>query len=76
MDSRDNRPNPVKGIWTELGIEAAPGFLGNDWGFSKLYKPKQYFTLVERDLAFVTALLPDYPDSRRLSLPVTGIPRA
>ncbi len=56
-DSRDNRPNPMKGIWTELGIEAAPGFLGNDWGFSKLYiTHRQYFTLVERDLALVYRL--------------------
>ena len=36
-DSRDNRPNPMKGLWTELGIEIAPGFLGNDWSFSKFY---------------------------------------
>lgn len=56
-DSRDNRPNPMKGIWTELGIEMAPGFLGNDWGFSKFYiTHRQYFTLVENDLAFVYRL--------------------
>ena len=48
-DSRDNRPNPMKGIWTEIGIEAAPKFLGNNWGFSKAYfmYHRQYFTLVE-----------------------------
>jgi len=47
----------MKGIWTELGIEAAPGFLGNDWGFSKLYiTHRQYFTLVEKDLALVYRL--------------------
>jgi len=56
-DSRDNRPNPMKGIWTELGIEAAPGFLGNDQGFSKLYiTHRQYFTLVKKDLSFVYRL--------------------
>ena len=32
-DSRDNRPNPMKGLWTEMGVEIAPKFLGNDWGF-------------------------------------------
>ena len=32
-DSRDNRPNPMKGIWTEMGVEAAPAFLGNNWSF-------------------------------------------
>ena len=53
-DSRDNRPNPMKGIWTETGIEAAPKFLGNDWSFAKFYLThRQYFTLVENDLALV-----------------------
>jgi outer membrane protein assembly factor BamA len=51
-DSRDNRPNPMKGVWTEMGIEIAPKFLGNDWGFSKFYiTHRQYFTLVENDLS-------------------------
>ncbi len=35
FDSRDNRPNPMKGIWTEIGIEVAPKFMGNDWGHSQ-----------------------------------------
>jgi len=56
-DNRDNRPNPMKGIWTELGIEIAPKFLGNDWGFSKFYiTHRQYFTLVENDLSFAYRL--------------------
>lgn len=56
-DSRDNRPNPMKGIWAETGIEVAPKFMGNDWGFSKFYAIyRQYFTLVENDLAFVYRL--------------------
>lgn len=56
-DSRDNRPNPMKGIWTEAGIEAAPGFMGNDWAFSKFYLThRQYFTLIPKDLAFVYRL--------------------
>ena len=56
-DSRDNRPNPMKGIWTEIGIEMAPKFMGNDWGFSKLYiTHRQYFTLIENDLALVYRL--------------------
>jgi outer membrane protein assembly factor BamA len=53
-DSRDNRPNPMKGIWTEAGIEIAPKFMGNDWGFSRFYLThRQYFTIIENDLAFV-----------------------
>lgn len=56
-DSRDNRPNPMKGIWAEIGVEAAPSFMGNDWDFSKLYIIyRQYFTLIKNDLAFVYRL--------------------
>ncbi len=56
-DSRDNRPNPMKGIWTELGLELAPEFLGNDWGFTKFYiTHRQYFTLVEDNLSLVYRL--------------------
>jgi len=56
-DSRDNRPNPMKGIWTEIGVEIAPKFLGNDWGFSKLFiTHRQYFTLIEKDLSLVYRL--------------------
>lgn len=56
-DSRDNRPNPMKGIWAEAGVETAPGFLGNDWSFSKLYITwRQYFTIIENDLSFVYRL--------------------
>jgi outer membrane protein assembly factor BamA len=56
-DNRDNRPNPMKGIWTEMGVEIAPSFMGNDWGFSKFYIiHRQYFTLIENDLSFVYRL--------------------
>jgi len=56
-DSRDNRPNPMKGLWTEIGVEMAPEFLGNDLGFSKLFiTHRQYFTLIEKDLALVYRL--------------------
>jgi outer membrane protein assembly factor BamA len=56
-DSRDNRPNPMKGLWTELGVEVSPKFMGNDWGFSRLYViHRQYFTLIEKNLSFVYRL--------------------
>jgi len=56
-DSRDNRPNPMKGFWTEIGIIAAPKFIGNNWEFLKLYiTHRQYFTLIEKDLSFVYRL--------------------
>jgi hypothetical protein len=47
----------MKGLWTEIGIAVAPKFMGNDWGFSKLYIiHRQYFTLIEKDLSFVYRL--------------------
>jgi len=56
-DSRDNRPNPMKGLWTEMGIELSPKFMGNDWGFSRFYiTHRQYFTLIEKDLSFAYRL--------------------
>jgi outer membrane protein assembly factor BamA len=56
-DSRDNRANPMKGIWSEIGIEAAPKFMGNDWAFSRLYiTHRQYFTLIEKNLSLVYRL--------------------
>jgi outer membrane protein assembly factor BamA len=56
-DSRDNKPCPMKGVWTEIGVEIAPKFMGNDWGFSRLYIiHRHYFTLIEKDLSFVYRL--------------------
>jgi outer membrane protein assembly factor BamA len=56
-DNRDFRPNPMKGIWAEMGFEVAPTFLGNDWGFSKFYIiHRQYITLIEDDLSFAYRL--------------------
>ncbi len=53
-DTRDNEPNPMKGIWTEALILAAPGVLGNEYSFSKfILTHRQYFTLIPNDLSFV-----------------------
>ena len=74
-DSRDNRPNPMKGIWTEIGVEVAPKFMGNDWAFSRFYFiHRQYFTLIEKDLAFVYRARISVQTFRRRSilLPVAG----
>jgi hypothetical protein len=44
----------MKGLWTELGLEVSPKFMGNDWGFTRLYViHRQYFTLIEKNLSFV-----------------------
>ncbi len=56
-DSRDNRPNPMKGIWTEAVVEASPKILGAEGSFAKLSLiHRQYFTLVPKDLSLVYRL--------------------
>ena len=46
-DSRDNRANPMKGLWTEAGVEASLGFLGSENTFGKFYfTHRQYFTII------------------------------
>ncbi len=56
-DSRDNDPNPMKGLWTEAGIEVSPKLLGSESDFGKFYLThRQYFTLIPGDLAFAYRL--------------------
>jgi len=56
-DSRDNRPNPMKGIWSEAVIEGAPEFLGAESSFAKLsLTHRQYFTIIKDDLSFAYRL--------------------
>jgi len=49
-DTRDNEPNPMRGIWTEAQLLMAPGFLGNgDLSYSRMVLThRQYFTLVPK----------------------------
>ncbi len=57
FDTRDNEPNPMKGMWTELFIFGAPAFLGAESGFVKLnITHRQYFTIIKRDLSFAYRL--------------------
>jgi hypothetical protein len=57
FDSRDNRPNPMKGLWTEAVIAVIPEFLGAESSFSKLaITHRQYFTIVDEDLSFAYRL--------------------
>ena len=53
-DTRDNEPNPMKGIWTELQFIAAPGFLGSgDYGYTRMaLTHRQYFTLIPKVMNF------------------------
>lgn len=57
-DTRDNEPNPMKGIWTELQFLLAPSFLGNkDFSYSKMVLThRQYFTLLPQRLSFAYRL--------------------
>lgn len=56
-DTRDNEPNPMKGMWSEVILATSPGFLGNTTGFSKLVLiHRQYFTLVKDRLSLACRL--------------------
>lgn len=57
FDSRDNRPNPMKGVWSEAVIEGAPEFLGCESSFAKLsLTHRQYFTIIPEDLSLAYRL--------------------
>lgn len=56
-DSRDNRPNPMKGIWTEAVVEGVPDFFGAESAFTKLsLTHRQYFTIIPKDLSLAYRL--------------------
>ena len=56
-DTRDNEPNPMKGIWAEVQFLASPGFLSNDYGYTRMaITHRQYFTIVPKALNFAYRL--------------------
>lgn len=56
-DTRDNEANPNKGIWSEALVLTAPGFLGNDYSYTKLLlSHRQYFTIFPDRLTFAYRL--------------------
>jgi len=56
-DTRDNEPNPMRGIWTEALLTTYPSFMGSDFPFTTLTAThRQYFTLIENDLSFAYRL--------------------
>ncbi len=57
-DTRDNEPNPMKGMWTEAQVLFSPSFLGNSsLSYGRLVLThRQYFTIVPEDLNFVYRL--------------------
>jgi outer membrane protein assembly factor BamA len=57
-DTRDNEPNPFKGIWTEMQLHYAPSFLSNtDYGYGRIILThRQYFTLIPEWMNFAYRL--------------------
>lgn len=56
-DTRDNEPNPMQGMWTELLLAASPDFFGNTTGFTKLVLiHRQYVTIVKDRLSLACRL--------------------
>jgi len=56
-DTRDNEPNPNKGIWSEAMLLTAPGFLWNDSPFTTVVLThRQYFTILKDKLTFAYRL--------------------
>jgi hypothetical protein len=58
FDTRDNEPNPWRGIWTEIILASAPKPLSSmERGFMKLaITHRQYFTLIKERLTFAYRL--------------------
>lgn len=53
-DSRDNEPNPMKGLWSEIVLAQT---LNSEFNFTKLaITHRQYFTLIEKNLSFAYRL--------------------
>ncbi len=45
-DTRDNEPNPMRGIWTEALLLLLPSFIGNKYNYAQFaVSHRQYFTL-------------------------------
>jgi len=56
-DTRDNKPNPMKGIWTDAVLVGSPEFLGGESSFAKIkLTHRQYFTIIPDDLSLVYRL--------------------
>jgi len=82
LDTRDNRANPMKGVWTEAVVELSPRILGSESSFSKLsITHREYFTLIPNNLSLVYRLayqttlggdVPFYYQSQVITSMMTG----
>ena len=56
-DTRDKEANPNKGIWTELFLISAPGFIGNDNPYmGMVLTHRQYLPIIMNKLTFAYRL--------------------
>lgn len=56
-DTRDNEPNPNRGIWSEALVLTSPGFIGNKNPYTTLILThRQYFTIFPNRLTFAYRL--------------------
>ena len=57
-DTRDNEPNPMSGLWTEVQLLMAPRFIGNgDLSYSRIaITHRQYFTILPEVMNFAYRL--------------------
>ncbi len=56
-DTRNNKSNPMKGIWSEVSVEASPEFLGGKSTFARMsIYHRQYFTLKPERLSLAFRL--------------------
>lgn len=82
LDTRDNQPNPMKGVWTEAVVEVSPRILGAESSFTKLsLVHREYFTLISNNLSLVYRLayqttlggeVPFYYQSQVITSMMTG----
>lgn len=48
-DTRDNEPNPMKGLWTEIQLLLVPGFMSEGYSYTRFaFTHRQYFTIVPK----------------------------
>jgi len=57
-DSRDNEPNPMKGLWSEALLFCVPKIVGNnDFSYLKIaITHRQYFTIIPKNFNFMYRL--------------------
>ncbi len=56
-DTRDNEASPNRGIWSEVMLITAPGFIGNKYSYTKIsLTHRQYFTLYPKKVVFAYRL--------------------